>query len=130
MNFKYISLAIILFATGCDKTEGMRGETLYSKEIQSLPAEVVMTREGGGATTSNVFRVYVVSTDIGRRKIVFLADRVEDIRVYSVDGEIRISMECGRIFEYANFADIMNAEGGLVMRVPILLEGGDICGRN
>lgn len=127
MKLQNTCFAVALLITSCSVDNEIRGEAHYSEKIQSLPGKIVVTKDGSGATTSEVFRVYVENTDTGKNRIVLLADNVQDLHVYMADREIRIFMKCGRVFEYTNFADLISAEGRLIARVPILLEGGEIC---
>src|SRR5690554_1079410 len=58
MKLRNACLVVMLLATSCDVAEEIRGETIYSEASQTFPSEIILTKDGGGATTPDIYRVY------------------------------------------------------------------------
>lgn len=104
---------------------GCTGHTRLSGDvIQKLPAPkgdvtAIETRYDGGATVPFSYSVYISwPGDKSRPYKVFVADHQSGLRVkWANDTTLVISMECGRIFKYSNFADIIDYRGGALKKV-------------
>lgn len=102
------------------------GTTFFMQENQNHQ-KILITKGNTDATVSDVYRVYLISEKKTQSPILVLkADNLDDIKAEWIgDTQIKISLKCGRVFQFTNFADLFSAEN--YQRVEVIMDKVIFC---
>ena len=83
--------------------------------------------ENFGATVSEVFSARILQRE--KKPIeVMRADHVRNVKLrWSDEKNLEINMDCGRIFKYTNFFDVMDRNGKLLYAINVRLTNTSLC---
>jgi hypothetical protein len=120
---------VALSLCGCTS----RGNEIVGDVIQTVgssegDAVAVVSKDGAGATTSFVYRVYLRAPESGIAAEVLRVDKASGLSVsWSSANHVLIHLSCGRIFVFRNFYPIVRADGELLHTVDVRLDAGGLC---
>jgi hypothetical protein len=128
MNMRKIAVSFLVLAallSGCDGGGDETVEVSASSSDAALQAVVVT--EGFGATVSEVYSVRILQR--GKKpEEVMRADHVRNVTLrWSDEKHLEINMDCGRIFKYTNFFDVMDSNGKLLYAINVRLTNTSLC---
>ncbi|MDR2871541.1 MAG: hypothetical protein LBV45_03310 [Xanthomonadaceae bacterium] len=121
-----IALSVAL-CSGCGfhSKNKIEGEVFLNELSPGKETRLIVSRAGGNATVSNVYRVYAVNQlkDAHPIKTVLSADKLDTIDVrWNSPSEVQISIGCAQIFDYTNFFYVPGAQGGPMRRVAVKMD--------
>jgi len=110
--------------SGCGNTEG---EVAYSATSPDGRVQAQLVSEGFGATVAEVssVRLKAGSRDAGE---VYRADHVRGLKLHWRDARnLDLEMDCGRVFHFSNFFDVLDEDGKLLYGVNVWLRNSALC---
>ncbi|MGA9794153.1 MAG: lipoprotein [Rhizomicrobium sp.] len=119
-----LSLSAVILS-GCGQ-KGMSGDVLAESKRADGNVRAIVTRYDGGATVSFVYRVYIQDGS-GEANEVLRADHVVGLSTIWSGDILQIAMQCGRIFSFSNFSDVLDGSGNLKEVIPIKLQVNGLC---
>jgi hypothetical protein len=124
--FLCISLALVT-SCGYSGDAGEIGDVIKSVH-NSSGIVATITRSGGGATTGFAYHVYVgARSSASHFNEILLADKIQNLTASWNNDKLTIKMECGRIFRYTNFVDLLNENGRLYREITVELIDPNVC---
>src|SRR5205814_8558867 len=112
-----LSVAALLLACSCGRSLEVVGDVVAKSVRPNHAGQIVISRYNGGATVAYGYHVYVVDR-FGVPDEVLVADHVKGLRArWSGNNHIVISMACGRVFSYTNFANSIDRRTGELLEV-------------
>ena len=120
----FLVLAALL--SGCD---GGHDETVeFSVPSPDAALQAVVMTENFGATVSEVFSARILQRD--KKPIeVMRADHVRNVKLrWRDEKNLEINMDCGRIFKYTNFFDVIDRNCKLLYAINVRLTNTSLCG--
>lgn len=128
MRRAWFACVAALALLACGKQASLEGDVVSTVSDPENVVTVSVTRAGHGATVPWVYRVYVQPTTADRGHELLRADKVQALDVAWLRPDtLRVSMKCGRIFQFQNFFDVMADDGTLKKRITVQLENGGLC---
>ena len=99
----------------------------FSAPSSDAALQAVVVTEGFGATVSEVYSVRILQRDKKPEEIM-RADHVRNVKLrWSDEKHLEINMDCGRIFKYTNFFDVMDSNGKLLYAINVRLTNTLLC---
>lgn len=122
-----------IILTGCNEDSSQRAGIAGNEVVRTVSPDgrvtTVLLQEGFGATLAPVSSVKMVFN--GRTSEVYRADSVRDLKIRWRDSSnIEVISECGRIFSFTNFFDLVGEKGAAVGRVNVRLVNSLLCSSN
>lgn len=117
------SVAAILLSS-CDAFGvDMQGKVVKKVVGPNGGATALVTRKGGPATVAYSYRVYLEGPDSRSLSNVFLAYKINRLSlVWKGQGTLVIRLQCGQVFKYKNFYDVIDyTTGNLIRRITVKL---------
>jgi hypothetical protein len=123
----------VLILTGCSEGSSKRADIAGEEVLRIASPDgrvtAVVAEEGFGATVAPVSSVKMVFN--GRMSEVYRADYVRGLKVKWMDAaNLEVTSECGRIFSFKNFFDLIDEKGSAVGRVNVWLGNSLLCSSN
>lgn len=107
---------------------------IYGKVMKRVPSPngsstAMITRSDAGATTPYSYHVYIVSRADRWPAEVLRADHQQGLALrWDDEDNLTIHMDCGRIFTYLNFDDVIDRRHGSLLRtITVHLDNGGLC---
>ena len=123
-----IAVSFLVLATLLSGCDGGRDETVeVSASSSDAALQAVVVTEGFGATVSEVYSVRILQR--GKKpEEVMRADHVRNVMLrWNDEKHLEINMDCGRIFKYTNFFDVMDSNGKLLYAINVRLTNTSLC---
>ena len=128
-----IAVSFLVLATllsGCDdsRKNGGRDETVkFSAPSPDAALQAVVVTENFGATVSQVYSARILQRDKEPVEVM-RADHVRNVTLrWSDEKNLEINMDCGRIFRYTNFFDVIDRNGKLLHGINVRLTNTSLC---
>jgi hypothetical protein len=127
------ALIILALLAGCHNSTNNPNsdkEVTYVARSSDATVGARILKEGFGATVSDVLSVQLF-VDGGQSNEIYRADRVQGLKLRWIDSRhLELDMDCGRIFHYSNFFDVLDKSGSKMYRINITLRSSALCARD
>lgn len=115
---------------GCDHSLTDNGQDQAVKYSARSPNGVVkasLVTEGFGATVPDVYSVRLRPGDRDAEEVI-RADHVQNLTLHWKDDKhLEINMDCGRIFRFTNFVDVLDKNAQLQYVIDVRLLNTSLC---
>ncbi|MHB1056517.1 MAG: hypothetical protein ACYC0F_01370 [Rhodanobacter sp.] len=128
LKFSFLMIAALL-VTSCNSHD--QPEDILRTVHGDSNVYAIVTRSGEGATTDFAYHVYVgKSKKFNKKNEILLADNLKGLDLFWDNSHLTIKMDCGRVFRYRNFFDILDESGQLSKEISINLAVPGPCANN
>jgi hypothetical protein len=124
----FIIVAALLSGCGDSFTGDRQDQVVkYSTRSANGSVEASIVIEGFGATVPEVYSIRIRQGDNESGEIM-KADHVQNLTVrWKDDKNLEINLDCGRIFQFTNFFDVIDKGGSLIYGINIRLLNTSLC---